>query len=71
EREILIDRAGDIAAATGARTLIELGSGSSEKTRILLVLAPAAGLKRGSRNGPGPLVDGQRRPFRTVAERGH
>ncbi|KOV97929.1 MULTISPECIES: L-histidine N(alpha)-methyltransferase, partial [unclassified Streptomyces] len=36
EREILIDRAGDIAAATGARTLIELGSGSSEKTRILL-----------------------------------
>lgn len=36
EREILIDRAGDIAAATGARTLIELGSGSSEKTRYLI-----------------------------------
>ncbi|GHH17391.1 histidine N-alpha-methyltransferase [Streptomyces lanatus] len=36
EREILIDRAGDIAAATGARTLVELGSGSSEKTRHLI-----------------------------------
>ncbi|MEV4440594.1 L-histidine N(alpha)-methyltransferase [Streptomyces sp. NPDC049577] len=36
EREILITRAGDIAAATGARTLIELGSGSSDKTRHLL-----------------------------------
>lgn len=36
EREILIDRAGAIAAATGARTLIELGSGSSEKTRYLI-----------------------------------
>ncbi|WP_406281525.1 L-histidine N(alpha)-methyltransferase [Streptomyces sp. NBC_00209] len=36
EREILIDRAGEIAAASGARTLVELGSGSSEKTRHLL-----------------------------------
>lgn len=36
EREILIARAGEIAAATGARTLVELGSGSSEKTRHLL-----------------------------------
>ncbi|MEO3973803.1 L-histidine N(alpha)-methyltransferase [Streptomyces sp. CAU 1734] len=36
EREILIDRAAEIAAATGARTLVELGSGSSEKTRHLL-----------------------------------
>jgi L-histidine N-alpha-methyltransferase len=36
EREILVDRSGEIAAATGARTLIELGSGSSEKTRHLL-----------------------------------
>ncbi|MEV0977199.1 L-histidine N(alpha)-methyltransferase [Streptomyces sp. NPDC049915] len=36
EREILIDRSRDIAAATGARTLIELGSGSSEKTRYLI-----------------------------------
>ncbi|MFH9011322.1 L-histidine N(alpha)-methyltransferase [Streptomyces sp. NPDC017943] len=36
EREILLARSGDIAAASGARTLIELGSGSSEKTRHLL-----------------------------------
>ncbi|NDZ83323.1 L-histidine N(alpha)-methyltransferase [Streptomyces sp. SID10853] len=40
EREILLARAGDIAAATGARTLIELGSGSSEKTRHLLDALP-------------------------------
>ncbi|MDF3146056.1 MULTISPECIES: L-histidine N(alpha)-methyltransferase [unclassified Streptomyces] len=36
EREILVDRAGEIAAVTGARTLVELGSGSSEKTRYLI-----------------------------------
>ncbi|GAA1421903.1 L-histidine N(alpha)-methyltransferase [Streptomyces thermospinosisporus] len=36
EREILSARAGEIAAAAGARTLVELGSGSSEKTRHLL-----------------------------------
>ncbi|WP_129305367.1 L-histidine N(alpha)-methyltransferase [Streptomyces sp. L2] len=36
EREILAGRAGEIAAASGARTLVELGSGSSEKTRYLL-----------------------------------
>ncbi|CAL9357853.1 L-histidine N(alpha)-methyltransferase [Streptomyces sp. enrichment culture] len=36
EREILVDRAGEIADATDARTLVELGSGSSEKTRVLL-----------------------------------
>ncbi|MFG3027958.1 L-histidine N(alpha)-methyltransferase [Streptomyces sp. NPDC048253] len=36
EREILVDRAGEIAAAAGARTLVELGSGSSEKTRYLI-----------------------------------
>jgi L-histidine Nalpha-methyltransferase len=36
ERAILTARAGAIAAATGARTLVELGSGSSEKTRLLL-----------------------------------
>ncbi|MEU8980550.1 L-histidine N(alpha)-methyltransferase [Streptomyces sp. NPDC048309] len=40
EREILIDRAPEIAAATGARTLVELGSGSSEKTRHLLDALP-------------------------------
>ncbi|MFJ4667063.1 L-histidine N(alpha)-methyltransferase [Kitasatospora purpeofusca] len=36
ERAILTARADEIAAATGARTLVELGSGSSEKTRLLL-----------------------------------
>jgi L-histidine N-alpha-methyltransferase len=36
EREILAARAGEIVAATGCHTLVELGSGSSEKTRLLL-----------------------------------
>ncbi|MFF4117199.1 L-histidine N(alpha)-methyltransferase [Streptomyces sp. NPDC001714] len=36
EREILLTRSGEIAAASGARTLVELGSGSSEKTRLLI-----------------------------------
>lgn len=36
EREILAARSGEIAAASGARTLVELGSGSSEKTRYLI-----------------------------------
>ncbi|MBM7085484.1 L-histidine N(alpha)-methyltransferase [Micromonospora humidisoli] len=36
ERTVLAVRAPDIAASTGAKTLIELGSGSSEKTRLLL-----------------------------------
>ncbi|MFE3826911.1 L-histidine N(alpha)-methyltransferase [Streptomyces sp. NPDC059092] len=40
EREILLARAPEIAAATGARTLIELGSGSAEKARLLLDAAP-------------------------------
>jgi L-histidine N-alpha-methyltransferase len=36
EADILRARAADIAAASGADTLVELGSGTSEKTRILL-----------------------------------
>ncbi|WP_207222565.1 L-histidine N(alpha)-methyltransferase [Herbihabitans rhizosphaerae] len=36
EREILLGRSLDIARLTGAHTLVELGSGSSEKTRLLL-----------------------------------
>ncbi|MDG4757941.1 L-histidine N(alpha)-methyltransferase [Micromonospora sp. WMMD710] len=36
ERTVLAEHASDIAALTGAKTLIELGSGSSEKTRLLL-----------------------------------
>lgn len=42
EREILAARAGEIVAATGCRTLVELGSGSSEKTRLLLSALTAA-----------------------------
>ena len=36
EREILVEHAADIARLTGADTLVELGSGTSEKTRLLL-----------------------------------
>jgi len=36
ERQILLTNAGAIARQSGATTLIELGSGTSEKTRILL-----------------------------------
>ncbi|MEU6808078.1 L-histidine N(alpha)-methyltransferase [Streptomyces sp. NPDC046831] len=36
EREILLARAGEIAAELPARTLVELGSGSSAKTRHLI-----------------------------------
>ncbi|WAL63356.1 L-histidine N(alpha)-methyltransferase [Amycolatopsis cynarae] len=36
EREVLGREAAEIARVTGARTLVELGSGSSEKTRLLL-----------------------------------
>jgi L-histidine N-alpha-methyltransferase len=36
EREVLAARADEIAELTGAHTLVELGSGSSEKTRLLL-----------------------------------
>jgi len=47
ERAILEARADDIAAATRADTLVELGSGTSEKTRLLLsALADAGTLAR-------------------------
>lgn len=36
ERAILVAHADDIARRTGAHTLVELGSGSSDKTRLLL-----------------------------------
>ena len=36
EREVLAARAGEIARLTSATTLVELGSGSSEKTKLLL-----------------------------------
>lgn len=47
ERSILVEHAGDVAAACGADTLVELGSGTSEKTRLLLTaLRGAGGLAR-------------------------
>ena len=47
ERSILAARAAEIADVTGADTLVELGSGTSEKTRLLLgALADAGTLRR-------------------------
>jgi L-histidine N-alpha-methyltransferase len=43
EREILVARAGEVAARTGARVLVELGSGSGEKTRLLIEALRARG----------------------------
>lgn len=43
ERAILAERAGEIAELTRANTLVELGSGSSEKTRLLLDAMVQAG----------------------------
>jgi L-histidine N-alpha-methyltransferase len=46
EREILVARADEIADISGATTLVELGSGTSEKTRILLSALRDAGTLR-------------------------
>jgi L-histidine N-alpha-methyltransferase len=46
ERVILARHAGDIAARTSADTLVELGSGTSEKTRLLLEALSAHGSLR-------------------------
>ena len=46
ERGILTERVGEIAALTGAVTLMELGSGTSEKTRLLLRALREAGTLR-------------------------
>jgi dimethylhistidine N-methyltransferase/ergothioneine biosynthesis protein EgtC len=46
EQEILTRRAPEIAALTRAATLVELGSGSSRKTRLLLDALTAAGTLR-------------------------
>jgi L-histidine N-alpha-methyltransferase len=46
EREVLTLRSPRIAELTGARSLVELGSGSSEKTRLLLDALRAAGTLR-------------------------
>ena len=46
ERSILAAVAGEIAAATGASTLVELGAGAADKTRLLLDALRAAGTLR-------------------------
>jgi len=47
ERAILRDRAAELAAATGAVELVELGSGTAEKTRVLLdAMAREGALRR-------------------------
>jgi L-histidine N-alpha-methyltransferase len=46
ERGILALHAGEIASLTQAETLVELGSGTSEKTRLLLDALAAAGTLR-------------------------
>jgi L-histidine Nalpha-methyltransferase len=43
ERAVLTERAAGIAELTGAKTLVELGSGSSEKNRLLLDALTAHG----------------------------
>jgi L-histidine N-alpha-methyltransferase len=47
EREILVERAPEIARRSGADTLVELGAGTSEKTRLLLeAMADTGRLRR-------------------------
>jgi L-histidine N-alpha-methyltransferase len=46
ERAVLTARAGEIATASGADVLVELGSGTSEKTRLLLSALRDAGTLR-------------------------
>ena len=46
ERSILVERAEAVVALSGADTLVELGSGTSEKTRILLDAFHQAGALR-------------------------
>lgn len=46
ERALLAAHSGDVATASGADTLVELGSGTSEKTRLLLAALAGAGTLR-------------------------
>jgi dimethylhistidine N-methyltransferase len=46
ERAVLAAHAGEMAAASGADVLVELGSGTSEKTRLLLTALREAGTLR-------------------------
>src|SRR3989440_10472804 len=53
ERAFLTDAAAAIAELTGAGELVELGSGSADKTRVLLTAMGAAGPPRRHRPIPG------------------
>src|SRR5256885_3706784 len=46
ERAILTDNAAEIADLTGASELVELGSGSADKTRVLLTAMDEVGSLR-------------------------
>ena len=46
ERALLVRHAGDVAARTRAHTLVELGAGACEKTRVLLDALESAGTLR-------------------------
>ena len=46
ERQLLAERAGEVAALTSPDTVVELGSGTSEKTRLLLDALTAGGTLR-------------------------
>ena len=46
ERSILVSRAAHIAQLTGAAEIVELGSGTAQKTRVLLAALDAAGTLR-------------------------
>ena len=61
ERSILQRGGGEIARLSQARVLVELGSGSSEKTRLLLSALRAAGTLRGLRAGRRQRVGAGRR----------
>lgn len=64
EERILLEHADEIAALTGAQTLVELGSGYSRKTRLLL-----AALTRGGRSLLYVPLDVAKEPLRDTAVR--
>lgn len=57
ELSILRDRAQEIVSRTRCREIVELGSGSATKTRVLLEAALAASMSRGSAANGGDVGD--------------
>ena len=66
ERSILVSRAAHIAQFTGAAEIVELGSGTAEKTRVLLAALDAAGTLR--RYVPLDVTQGDGRALRARAD---